>query len=56
VGRWAKERQAELTGIAKGLEPLPEGARYWSEEITRLFKAIPPELEEPKGDFEVSFG
>jgi hypothetical protein len=39
-------RQAELAKIARGLEPLPEGARKWSEEITRLFKAIPAQLEE----------
>jgi uncharacterized membrane protein YebE (DUF533 family) len=51
-----KERQGELVTVAKSLEPLPEGARKWSEEITRLFKAIPPQLEEPGGDFEVSFG
>jgi uncharacterized membrane protein YebE (DUF533 family) len=50
------ERQGELVAVAKSLEPLPEGARKWSEEITRLFKAIPPQLEEPGGDFEVSFG
>jgi uncharacterized membrane protein YebE (DUF533 family) len=53
---FGKERQGELVAIAKSLEPLPEGARKWSEEITRLFKAIPPQLEEPGGDFEVSFG
>lgn len=52
----SSERQGELTKVAKSLEPLPEGVRKWSEEITRLFKAIPPQLEEPGGDFEVSFG
>jgi tellurite resistance protein len=49
------DRQAELAKVARGLEPLPEGARKWSEEITRLFKAIPAQLEEPGSDFEVAF-
>jgi uncharacterized membrane protein YebE (DUF533 family) len=52
----SKERCAELTAVAKTLEPLPAGARQWSEEITRLFKAIPPQLEETGGEFEVAFG
>lgn len=51
----SKERQSELAAIAAKLEPLPEGVRSWSKEITRLFKAIPPELEEPGGEFEVAF-
>jgi uncharacterized membrane protein YebE (DUF533 family) len=51
----AAERRAELEKIARSLEPLPEGSTAWGEEVTRLFKAIPVELEEPGGDFEVVF-
>lgn len=51
-----KARQSELEGIAKQLEPLPDGKRNWSDEITKLFRAIPPQLEaEPADDFEVVF-
>lgn len=49
------QRQAELVVIARHLEPLPDGVRSWSEEITRLFKRIPPALEEPGADFDVAF-
>lgn len=49
------EKQAELGPIALSLEPLPSGARSWSQEITRLFKQIPPQLEEPGEEFEVVF-
>lgn len=52
---FAPDRQAELARLAATLEPLPEGKRSWSQEITRLFKAIPAELEEPGGNFEVTF-
>lgn len=48
-------RQTQLIETAKSLEPLPEGKRSWSTEITRLFRAIPAELEEINGDFEVVF-
>src|SRR5581483_4995293 len=44
-------RRAELVATAKTLEPLPDGKRNWSQEITRLFKAIPPEIEEVDGEF-----
>lgn len=50
-----EQRKDELVVIAKHLEPLPEGARSWSEEITRLFKQIPPALEEPGDEFEIAF-
>jgi len=50
-------RRAELVQVAQSLEGLPEGARNWGQEITKLFKAIPAELEEELGDedFEVVF-
>ena len=51
-----KERQQELEKIAGNLEPLPEGSHDWSQEITKLFKSIPPHLEgDPTEDFEVVF-
>jgi len=52
---FSKERQQELVGIARGLHPLPAGVASWSEQITTLFRAIPPQLEEPGDDFEVVF-
>jgi tellurite resistance protein len=48
-------RQKQLITTAKELEPLPEGKRSWSTELTRLFKAIPAEIEETDGEFEVVF-
>jgi uncharacterized membrane protein YebE (DUF533 family) len=39
-------RKAELERIARDLEPPAEGGRRWAEEIERLFRAIPPHLEE----------
>ena len=39
-------RKAELERIARDLEPAPEGGRKWAREIERLFRAIPPRLEE----------
>jgi len=39
-------RKAELERIARDLEPPPEGGRQWAKEIERLFRAIPPRLEE----------
>lgn len=51
-----KARQEELEKVAQQLEPLPDGKRNWSDEITKLFRAIPPKLEaEPADDFEVVF-
>lgn len=52
---FTSEQQDEYTAIAKGLHPLPAGVASWSDQITRLFKAIPAELEEPGGTFEVVF-
>jgi len=48
-------RDKALEAVAKSLEALPEGAPGWSEQITKLFRAIPPGLEEPGGEFEVVF-
>jgi tellurite resistance protein len=60
---FSRERQQELVTISRGLEGLPAGARNWGQEITKLFKAIPPELEELDAqdfvegeEFEVVFG
>jgi uncharacterized membrane protein YebE (DUF533 family) len=39
-------RKAELGRIARDLEPPGEGGRKWAAEIERLFRAIPPRLEE----------
>ena len=39
-------RKAELERIAHDLEPAGEGGRQWAQEIERLFRAIPPRLEE----------
>jgi tellurite resistance protein len=49
------EQQEEYTKIARSLQPLPDGAASWAEQLTRLFKAIPAELEEPGEAFEVVF-
>jgi len=49
------EQQAEYVNIARSLQPLPAGVSSWSDQITRLFKAIPAELEEPGASFEVVF-
>jgi len=43
-------RKAELERIARDLEPPPEGGRRWADEIERLFRAIPPRLEEDTGE------
>jgi uncharacterized membrane protein YebE (DUF533 family) len=52
-------RKAELERIAKDLEPAEEGGRHWASEIERLFRAIPPRLEDEAGedgaDIEVVF-
>jgi uncharacterized membrane protein YebE (DUF533 family) len=39
-------RKAELELIARDLEPPPADGRKWSAEIERLFRAIPPRLED----------
>lgn len=49
------DKKRALEAVAKSLEALPEGASGWSEQITKLFRAIPPGLEEPGGEFEVVF-
>jgi uncharacterized membrane protein YebE (DUF533 family) len=47
---FSPSRKAELERIARDLEPPAEGGRVWSSEIVRLFRAIPPRLEEAEGD------
>ena len=49
------ERREKLGAVAKKLEPIPEGSAGWAEQVMRLFKSIPPELEEGDDDFEVAF-
>ena len=44
-------RKAELERIARDLEPPSQGGRQWAKEIERLFRSIPPRLEEA-GDSE----
>jgi uncharacterized membrane protein YebE (DUF533 family) len=46
-------RKAELERIARDLEPPADGGRQWASEIERLFRAIPPRLEEDAGDEEI---
>jgi uncharacterized membrane protein YebE (DUF533 family) len=49
-------RKSELERIARDLPPPPEGGRNWAAEIERLFRAIPPRLEDADPeDFEVVF-
>ena len=48
-------RQEELAKIARDLDPPAKGARDWAQELTRLFKAIPPRLETSEDEFEVAF-
>jgi uncharacterized membrane protein YebE (DUF533 family) len=43
---FSSARKAELERIARDLEPPKEGGRQWAEELDRLFRAIPPRLEE----------
>lgn len=52
---FSKEQRDQFVTIARNLEPLPDGVASWSEQITTLFKAIPPQLEEPGESFEVVF-
>ena len=49
------EQQETYSNIAASLRPLPSGVASWADQITRLFKTIPAELEEPGGAFEVVF-
>jgi uncharacterized membrane protein YebE (DUF533 family) len=53
--QFTPEQQQTYSNIATSLRPLPSGVQSWSEQITRLFKTIPAELEEPGGAFEVVF-
>lgn len=48
------ERRSELDAIAKDLAPAKDG-RQWGDEIVRLFKAIPPRIEQEEGEVEVAF-
>jgi uncharacterized membrane protein YebE (DUF533 family) len=48
-------RKGELERIARDLDAVEGGKRNWSNEIIRLFKAIPPRLEETATEFEVTF-
>jgi uncharacterized membrane protein YebE (DUF533 family) len=54
---FSASRKAELERLARDLEPAPEGGRQWAKEIERLFRAIPPRLEESADgeEFEVVF-
>jgi uncharacterized membrane protein YebE (DUF533 family) len=46
-------RKAELERIARDLPPPGKDGRAWSEEVVKLFKAIPPRLEDEGEEFEV---
>lgn len=51
------ERQKELETLARDLDPPGKGPRDWSNELVKLFKAIPPRLaEDPIEEAEVVFG
>jgi uncharacterized membrane protein YebE (DUF533 family) len=47
---YSADRRAELARIARDLEPPRDGGRQWADEIERLFRAIPPRLEEDASD------
>jgi uncharacterized membrane protein YebE (DUF533 family) len=47
---YSAARKAELERVARDLEPPAEGGRKWAQEIERLFRAIPPRLEETTGE------
>jgi hypothetical protein len=53
--QFTPEQQAEYLNMARNLQPLPAGVTSWADQITRLFKTIPAELEEPGEAFEVVF-
>lgn len=42
---FAPEKKAELERIARDLEPPGAEGRRWSQELEKLFRAIPPRLE-----------
>lgn len=44
---YSAARKAELERIARDLEAPGDGGRNWAQELERLFRAIPPRLEEP---------
>ena len=51
-----EERKRELVAVARDLEPLHDGPEGWAREVTALFKAIPPRLENvPEHEVEVTF-
>jgi uncharacterized membrane protein YebE (DUF533 family) len=50
---FAPTRKAELLQIARELQPPADGGRHWASEIERLFRAIPPQLEEAAGEDEI---
>jgi uncharacterized membrane protein YebE (DUF533 family) len=51
-----EERKRELIAVARDLEPMHDGPHGWAREVTALFKAIPPRLENvPEHEVEVSF-
>lgn len=43
-------RKAELESMARDIEPAKDGGRKWAAEIERLFRAIPPRLEDADAD------
>jgi uncharacterized membrane protein YebE (DUF533 family) len=49
----ATTQKAELERFARDIEPPPDGRRRWSNELERLFKAIPPRLEGAPEDAEI---
>jgi hypothetical protein len=53
--QFTPEQQADYAKLARSLQPLPAGVSSWADQITRLFKTIPAELEEPGEAFEVVF-
>lgn len=51
------ERKAELTAIARDLEPGRSAEVNWADEIEKLFKSIPPRLEGARDEeLEVTIG
>jgi uncharacterized membrane protein YebE (DUF533 family) len=44
------DRQKELVQIARDLEPRAGGDRAFSDELVKLFKAIPPRLAQAEGE------
>jgi uncharacterized membrane protein YebE (DUF533 family) len=53
---YSSERRAQLDRVARDIEPAKDDGRNWAQEIERLFRAIPPRLEEaPLEEVEVVF-